>query len=159
MSDLETKLGELLTVNNLTLATAESCTGGLIAHMITNVSGSSKYFERGLITYSNDSKIGLLNVPEKTIIEFGAVSAQTAKAMALGVRNLAGTDLGLAVTGIAGPGGGTPEKPVGLVFIALSGPEQLKVQEHRFSGSRLEIKKRTAQAALKIIIEHIEDKS
>jgi nicotinamide-nucleotide amidase len=110
MGKIEIELGELLIKRNLTLATAESCTGGLIADMITNVSGSSRYFERGVVTYSNESKIELLKVPLETIEKFGAVSEESATAMATGIKGLAGTDLGLAVTGIAGPSGGTPEK-------------------------------------------------
>lgn len=165
MSDFEHKLGELLIKKQMTLATAESCTGGLIAHKITNIPGSSQYFECGLVTYSNDSKIDQLKVPTETIIEFGAVSVQTARAMALGVRELARTDLGLAVTGVAGPTGGTPEKPVGLVFIAVTKPDHVahmeidvEVQEHRFSGARMDIKQQTADTALKIILDILENK-
>jgi nicotinamide-nucleotide amidase len=152
MSELETELSELLSSLNMTLATAESCTGGLIANRITNVSGSSRYFERGVITYSNESKIDLLDVPLETIERYGAVSSETAVAMANGVRNLAKTDLGLAVTGIAGPDGGTPEKPVGLVFIALARNDYTECKKLQFDGSRTEIKEKTANAALEIVI-------
>ena len=152
---IEEELSELLIAHKLTLATAESCTGGLIANLITNVSGSSKYFERGLITYSNDSKIELLNVPLKTIERFGAVSEEVAIAMARGVRELARTDLGLAVTGIAGPTGGTPEKPVGLVYIALASENKVKPFKFNFQGNRLEIKQQTANTALEIVIDHL----
>jgi nicotinamide-nucleotide amidase len=156
MTELEVILGELLISRNLTLAIAESCTGGLIANRVTNVSGSSKYFELGVVSYSNDSKIELLNVPLKIIESFGAVSSETAIAMATGVKELAKSNLGLGVTGIAGPTGGTTEKPVGLVFIALTTEETVNSHKFNFSGSRLEIKTQTADAGLKIVIDHLE---
>ena len=155
MNDIETKLLELFSGRNLTLATAESCTGGLIANRITNISGSSKYFERGVITYSNQSKIELLNIPFQVIEEYGAVSQETAVAMAEGVRNLAKTDLGLAVTGIAGPTGGSPDKPIGLVHIALVSSKGIEHKKYKFCGSRLEIKKQTADEALKLLLNYI----
>ena len=134
-----------------TIATAESCTGGLIAHRLTNVPGSSNYFMQGAITYSNDSKVKILSVPEELIINYGAVSEHVAKAMAEGVRNLANSTWGLAVTGIAGPSGGTGEKPVGLVYMAISHQDFTKAEVHRFTGNREEIKQRTAQAALNLV--------
>jgi PncC family amidohydrolase len=155
MGKIEIELGELLIKRNLTLATAESCTGGLIADMITNVSGSSRYFERGVVTYSNESKIELLKVPLETIEKFGAVSEESATAMATGIKGLAGTDLGLAVTGIAGPSGGTPEKPVGLVYIALASENKVEAFKFNFQGTRLEIKLQTANTALEILINHL----
>ena len=156
MTELEVRLGELLASHNLTLATAESCTGGLIANRITNVSGSSKYFERGVISYSNDSKVELLKVPLKTIESYGAVSSETAVAMAAGVKELAKSNLGLSVTGIAGPTGSTQDKPVGLVYIALATDETVNSHKFKFSGSRLEIKAQSADAALQIVIEYLE---
>ena len=155
MTGLEAEIGELLILRKLTLATAESCTGGLIANRITNISGSSVYFERGVITYSNNSKIELLKVPRETLEKFGAVSAETARAMASRVRELAKTDLGLGVTGIAGPTGGTPEKPVGLVFIALANAKNVEDHEFKFQGNRIEVKQQTSDAALKIIINYL----
>jgi nicotinamide-nucleotide amidase len=113
--ELEEALGRILTERGLTIAVAESCTGGLIADKITNVSGSSMYFERGVVVYSNQSKTELLNVPKELIKTHGAVSKEVAEAMAAGVRRLAGTDIGISTTGVAGPTGGTSEKPVGLV--------------------------------------------
>ncbi len=155
MLELEKEVGELLNKQNFTLATAESCTGGLIAHRLTNVPGSSIYFECGVVTYSNESKIELLNVHLESIERFGAVSAEVAEAMAKGVRDLAKTTLGLGVTGIAGPSGSTSEKPVGLVYIGLAKPENVEVHEHRFTGTRLEIKKQSAETALGIILDHL----
>jgi len=155
MTELEHQLGELLKMHKLTLATAESCTGGLIANRITNIPGSSDYFERGIITYSNESKIELLKVSRETIEKYGAVSSETAEAMAKGVLSLANTDLGLGVTGIAGPSGGTTEKPVGLVYIALASDRGVIHKKFNFTGNRLEIKQQTAEAGLKIIIEFL----
>ncbi len=152
-NNLELELGELFTKNKITLATAESCTGGLIGHRITNVPGSSKYFERGVIVYSNDAKIALLKIPAETLERYGAVSPETARAMADGIKALAQTDLGLAVTGIAGPSGGTADKPVGLVYIALATAEGTESQEFRFEGTRDAIKAQTADAALEMVVE------
>jgi PncC family amidohydrolase len=151
----EIQIGEILTERKLTIATAESCTGGLIGHRITDVPGSSNYFERGMIVYSNDAKMECLNVHKETIEHFGAVSSETAIAMAEGIKNSSRTNIGLAVTGIAGPSGGTPEKPVGLVYIALATDEGTKVQEFRFDGNREDIKMQTAEAALGIVIDFL----
>src|SRR3972149_5254967 len=118
---MEVVVGRLLHARGLTLALAESCTGGLIASRLTDVAGSSRYFERGLGVYSNAAKQTLLGVPEALLARYGAVSAECAEAMARGVRSHAGTDLGLSVTGIAGPGGGSPGKPGGTGFIGLAG--------------------------------------
>lgn len=153
---LEEVVGALLTLRKQTLALAESCTGGLISSMLTNVPGSSQYFERGVVSYSNEAKISLLDVSPKILEKHGAVSADTAIAMAEGVRWLAQTSFGLAVTGIAGPSGGTPEKPVGLVYIALAS-DQIETQWRRcrFSGDRLMIRTRAAQTALDMLRQHI----
>ena len=150
--DLESIIGELLSEKNLTIATAESCTGGLIANRLTNVSGSSRYFERGVISYSNESKIELLNVPIKVIETSGAVSEPTARAMAIGIKELSKTDLGLGVTGIAGPTGGSADKPVGLVYIGFATDDGVEVQKFNFSGNRIEIKQQTADASLDMIL-------
>jgi PncC family amidohydrolase len=153
---LEKRLGEILRKKKLTISVAESCTGGLISHRITNISGSSDYFEQGVITYSNKSKIQLLNVPKLILESFGAVSAETAKAMAEGVRTFSKSDLGLAVTGIAGPTGGTAQKPVGLVYIGLSSKIPTKVKEFKFSGSREVIKEQASDEAMKMVLLHFE---
>lgn len=152
---IEKEVGELLAKHNLTLAVAESCTGGLISHRITNVPGSSKYFEIGIVAYSNDAKVELLKVPKRVLKEHGAVSSQTAIAMAQGVRRVSRADLGLGITGIAGPAGGTEQKPVGLVYIALATERAVGYEEFRFKGERLEIKEKVADEALRILKEHL----
>ena len=145
---LEETIGKLLNDRELTIAVAESCTGGLICHRITQAAGSSDYFERGIVVYSNESKIEQLHIPPEIIEAHGAVSAETAAAMADGIRLVSRTGLGLATTGIAGPTGGTPEKPVGTVFIALADAEEALVERFQFSGTRAQIKTLTAQTAL-----------
>ncbi len=148
---LEEVVGERLRSQHRTLALAESCTGGLVGHRITNVPGSSEYFVRGYVVYSNAAKITDLGVNEDTIKQYGAVSPQTARQMAEGARRKSGADFGLAITGIAGPGGGSKEKPVGLVYISLATPGDTIVERYRFSGSREQIKQRSAQAALTLL--------
>jgi nicotinamide-nucleotide amidase len=147
-SSLEESLGRLLTVKGKTLAVAESCTGGLIGHRVTAVPGSSAYFERGLVVYSNQAKMDLLGVPDRTLKDHGAVSMETARIMADEIRTRARVDYGLATTGIAGPDGGTKEKPVGTVYIGLSSPEGTAVRRFRFTGGRSLIKELTAETAL-----------
>lgn len=149
--DLEMVVGNLLNQSGFSLATAESCTGGLIASRITNIPGSSDYFNYGIVSYSNEAKVQLLQVNEASLQQFGAVSETVAKEMAQGVRKLAKAHLGLSVTGIAGPGGGTPEKPVGLVYIALATEDTIKCQEFRFVGDRETIKGLTANGALNML--------
>ena len=148
---MEHAVARLLFEKKLTIATAESCTGGLIAKRLTDISGSSGYMERGVVTYSNRSKVELLGVPAKVIEEHGAVSKEAAEAMAAGIRWNANSDLGLSVTGIAGPTGGTPEKPVGLVYIGLATPEGVTVKAFNFPGDRSEIRWATSQRALDIV--------
>lgn len=157
---LEEVVGNLLKERNHTVALAESCTGGMIAAKLTNVPGSSAYFERGVVSYSNNAKISLLDVSPTVIERHGAVSAETAVAMAEGVRWVAQTTYGVSVTGIAGPAGGTKEKPVGLVYIALAS-EQDKTQWHRytFEGDRWMIRTRAAQTALNLLRQHIGEHS
>jgi len=139
----------LLRKKGLRLAVAESCPGGLLTHWVTTVPGSSDTLDRAFVTYSNRSKHELLGVPSRTLKLFGAVSRETAQAMAQGVRKRSRTDLGVAITGIAGPGGATKEKPVGLVYLALSGPgNEHQVWKCLFSGTRSEIQERSAQTAL-----------
>jgi nicotinamide-nucleotide amidase len=149
--EMEEILGALLLQRKMTISVAESCTGGLIGGRITNVAGSSAYFERGVVTYSNAAKAELLGVPADLIERHGAVSRETAKAMAQGMRERAKTDLGLAVTGIAGPTGGTQEKPVGIVYIALASPDGVTVNEHRLLGTRSQVRQRTAQMAMDMV--------
>ena len=137
-----------LTAKGLTLALAESCTGGLIGDRLTDIPGSSVFLERGVVSYSNASKTALLGVPEEVLREHGAVSAETARLMAEGVRKSAGTDLGLAVTGIAGPSGGTEAKPVGTVFMALADGRTTVCRPQGFRWDRRRNKVWASQAAL-----------
>jgi nicotinamide-nucleotide amidase len=154
--ELEKVVGDLLRSKNLTLAVAESCTGGYICHRITNISGSSAYFNRGVISYSNEAKVDLLSVDENLLRKFGAVSAEVAMAMAEGVRVKSNTDVGLSVTGIAGPTGGTPEKPVGLVYIGYSDKLETIAEKYYFSDDRVRFKERTSQAALDLLRKKIQ---
>jgi nicotinamide-nucleotide amidase len=132
----------------LRIATAESCTGGLVAHTFTNISGSSDYFDRGVISYSNEAKKELLGVQESFLLEFGAVSEQVAKSMAEGVRLKSNVDIGIATTGIAGPTGGSKDKPVGLVYIAISTKKETIVKRFIFQGDRIQNKKCTCNEVL-----------
>ncbi|MBM4295303.1 MAG: competence/damage-inducible protein A [Deltaproteobacteria bacterium] len=145
---LEDLVGQLLRAKGLSLAVAESCTGGLIGHRLTNIAGSSDYFLGGVISYSNEAKMDLLRVPPETLARRGAVSAETAVAMARGVRAVFRADVGLSVTGIAGPTGGSPEKPVGTVYIGLATPQTVEWFHYLFHGGREEIKVLSAQMAL-----------
>ena len=149
---MEEVVGRLLSKQQRTVALAESCTGGLIGHRLTQVPGSSSYMDRGVICYSNRAKVELLGVPPELIERHGAVSAEVAAAMAKGVRERSGVSVGLSVTGIAGPGGGTAAKPVGLVYIGLNADDGASiVKEHRFHGDRSVIKLRSSQAALDLL--------
>ena len=148
---LEGIVASMLTDKNLTLAVAESCTGGLITDRLTDIPGSSNFFERGVISYSNKSKTDLLGVPDDILRDFGAVSEQTAVLMAEGIRRIAGTDLGLATTGIAGPTGGTEEKPVGTVFITLADGGKTVCRNYSFRWDRRRNKTITSQVALMMI--------
>src|SRR6185369_13993636 len=131
---LEVRVGHTLLQRNLTLAVAESCTGGLIGHRLTNVPGSSTYFLGGVISYAYDAKERLLGVSHTTLYDFGAVSEQTAREMARGARRALGADVALSVTGIAGPGGALPGKPVGLTWIALSSRDADEARQYLWSG-------------------------
>lgn len=148
---LEQIVGYYLQMRSATLAVAESCTGGLIGERLTSVSGSSRYFAGGALVYSNEMKTKLADVPKKLIQEHGAVSAEVAKALAEGIRKRCGATWGLAVTGIAGPGGGTPEKPVGLVYHAVSSGEKSDVVERRFVGDRERVRRWASQQALDLL--------
>jgi nicotinamide-nucleotide amidase len=149
---LEGLVANALTEKKRTLAVAESCTGGLITDRLTDVPGSSAFLERGVVTYSNASKIALLGVPESVLAAHGAVSEETARLMAEGVRRLAGTDLGLAVTGIAGPTGGTEAKPVGTVYIALADGQRTLCRHHALRWDRRRNKVVAAQTALLMLL-------
>jgi nicotinamide-nucleotide amidase len=138
---------------NLNIATAESCTGGLIGHTLTNISGSSEYFDRGIISYSNRSKMELLGVSEVMLKEHGAVSEEVAKTMADGIRKRSNVAIGISTTGIAGPTGGTKEKPVGLVYIAISTEKDTIVKKFTFPGDRLQNKVNACNVALNTLLD------
>jgi nicotinamide-nucleotide amidase len=150
-SGLETVVGSLLRERGATLACAESCTGGLIGHRLTEVAGSSDYFLESAVVYANRAKVRRLGVPARLIERHGAVSAPVARAMAAGVRKTAGADYGLAVTGVAGPGGGTARKPVGLIHFALAHARGTAVERHIFAGGRSAIKFQASQKALDML--------
>jgi nicotinamide-nucleotide amidase len=149
--ELEHTIGRLLSERKMTLSVAESCTGGLIADRITNAPGSSRYFERGIITYSNKSKIEELGVPEALLRDRGAVSREVAESMAFGIRTKSNSDIGLSTTGIAGPTGGTAEKPVGLVWIGFSDKNETLALRFNFGDDRRRFKERASQAALELV--------
>ncbi|MBQ8802382.1 MAG: CinA family protein [Tyzzerella sp.] len=148
---LEEKIVKELQKRAFTITTAESCTGGLLAGRILNVSGASEVYNEGYITYSNESKERLLNVLHDTLERYGAVSRQTAEEMSRGAAHAAKADIGLSTTGIAGPGGGTPEKPVGLIYVGCSINGAVTVQECRFQGNREENRNGAVEAALELL--------
>ena len=148
---MEAMVGQYLRARYLTLATAESCTGGLIGHRLTQVPGSSGYFDRALVCYSNQAKQDLLGVSPHALRRYGAVSAQVVRSMARGVRKRSHTSIGLGITGIAGPDGGSKQKPVGLVFIGLDSPSGTKSWRFQFHGDRQTIQMRSSQAALDVL--------
>lgn len=152
---LEEVLGEKLKTKRYTVATAESCTGGLIAHRITNVPGSSEYFSGGVVTYSNTAKMRLLGVRLESLETVGAVSEEVAREMASGARRLFGADVAVGVTGIAGPGGGTEGKPVGLVYVSVASARGAVVERNEFSGERTDVKSQTADRALQLLLEQL----
>ena len=153
ISQLAQEIGQRLTRKAQFLAVAESCTGGQICHELTNISGSSGYFRGGVVAYANDIKIKLLKVPAEVIERHGAVSAQCVEYMAGGVAELFECQYGIGVSGIAGPGGGSAQKPVGTVFIAVKSPSSTKIYEHRFNGNRREIKKQAVRSALEHLLD------
>jgi nicotinamide-nucleotide amidase len=148
--DISNKIASALRARGWSCATAESCTGGGIALAITSIAGSSDYMQGGIVAYSNDVKRTLLSVSQMTLDSVGAVSDTCAREMALGVRNALGTDVGISSTGIAGPGGATARKPVGLVYIAVSTPEAEEVRELRLSGNRQHVMRESARLALEL---------
>jgi PncC family amidohydrolase len=156
---LEHRLAAALVDRNLTLATAESCTGGGLSYLLTTIPGASAFFIGGVIAYRNDVKSHLLEVPQETLTHHGAVSAQTAMAMAEGCRRRFKTDVAVSITGIAGPSGGSPEKPLGLVYIAVASHKCTHVVEHHFAGDRAQVRESAIASALKLILKTIEDKT
>jgi len=139
----------------LTIATAESCTGGLVAHAITEIAGSSAYFRGGFVTYADDVKRDELGVAQELLAAHGAVSAQVARAMAEGARARLGADLAVAVTGIAGPGGGSAEKPVGLTYVGVADDAGVDVRRHQWTGDRTANKRDSALAALDLLLQRL----
>lgn len=154
----EEELVRLLAKKQMTITTAESCTGGLIAGTIVNVAGASDVLNEGYVTYSNEAKQRLVHVKAETLERFGAVSEETAREMAAGAAKAAGSDVAISATGIAGPGGGTKEKPVGLVYIGCCVGEEIQVKECRFSGTRLENRLQTVETALQLAVEMLQEK-
>lgn len=153
--DMETIVGNLLMSQGMRLAVAESCTGGLIAQRLTNIAGSSAYFLGGVVSYANSLKTKYLGVSEATLEKHGAVSREVAEAMAAGIRERSGADIGLAVTGIAGPEGGTEEKPVGTVYIGIATPDGNWVSKFQFEGDRHQIRELTAQTGLDLVRKYL----
>jgi PncC family amidohydrolase len=152
---LEIILGKLLRARGFRLAVAESCTGGLVGHRITNVPGSSTYYMGSVTAYAYEAKVRLLGVKWKTLEHYGAVSEETVLEMATGVRRALAADIGLSVSGIAGPGGGTPDKPVGLTWIGISAPDFSKAYCTMWPGDRLAVKEQSAEEALKLLVDYL----
>lgn len=155
VKNIEDRIGELLVNKRLTIATAESCTGGMVAARLVNYPGISEVFMEGAVTYSNAAKMNRLGVKDETLEIHGAVSHETAGEMAMGIAKTAGTDIGLSTTGIAGPGGGTQEKPVGLVFIGLCINGKILTRELKLSGDRQSIRERAALEVLEWLEEEL----
>jgi PncC family amidohydrolase len=153
--ELARRLFDVCVDRGLTVATAESCTGGLVAHAITEIAGSSAYYLGGFVTYADDVKRDQLGVGAELLAAHGAVSAQVARAMAEGARTRLGTDLAAAITGIAGPGGGSDEKPVGLTYVAVADGTGVDVRRHLWSGDRSENKRDSAVAALELLLDRL----
>jgi PncC family amidohydrolase len=154
--DLAERLGAACVASGATIATVESCTGGLVGHLITEIPGSSAYYRGGFVTYSNELKQQSVGVPMDVLQAHGAVSAQTAVAMAVGGRERTGADLAVSVTGIAGPDGGTDAKPVGLTYVAVADPVGVAVRRFLWTGDRSDNKRRSAQAALELLLERLD---
>jgi nicotinamide-nucleotide amidase len=155
----ERAIGKILRENVWTLSIAESCTGGLVSDRITSISGSSDYFEGGIVSYSNRAKAMHLSIPVKVIERYGAVSPQVARRMAQGVRRAFGTTFGLSTTGVAGPAGGTKKTPVGRVFIAVSDGKRTRVSKEKFKGTRRAIKKQAAERSLELLYDFLLEKA
>ena len=157
--NLEIEVGKLLRECGLRLAIAESCTGGLIGHRLTNIPGSSTYYMGSITAYAYEAKVRLLGVTWETLEKYGAVSPETVTEMARGVREELAADIGISVSGIAGPGGGTEEKPVGLVYFCLSTVEGEWHRKMVFKGERVEVKEKAADYALQFLLEHLKAKN
>lgn len=153
---LEVKIGALLQQRGLSLAVAESCTGGLVGHRITNVPGSSDYFVGGIVAYAYEAKVGLLGVSWKTLENYGAVSRETVIEMARGARHALEADIGMAVSGIAGPGGGMPGKPVGLTWIGLSDGDFEHAWSYVWDGDRIQNKEHSAEQLLQLLVDYLQ---
>ncbi len=151
MKKILREIARKLIKENLTLAVCESCTGGMLGSIITSLSGSSKYFKGGIIAYSNEVKDKIVGVKNHTLKKFGAVSRETAREMAQGVRRRLGSDIGIGITGIAGPTGGTKEKPVGLVYISVADRHRTIINRYIFKGVRESIRKKACSAALEAL--------
>ena len=157
MMSIEERLVQTLAEMGLTISTAESCTGGMVASSIIDVAGASDVYNEGFITYSNEAKAKYLNVSEETLQKFGAVSEETVREMAFGCRNATGSDVAIVTSGIAGPGGGSVEKPVGLVYIACAYKDIIEVRCYKFDGDRTQIRKQATSKAIEIVMELIEN--
>ncbi|OGO53917.1 MAG: hypothetical protein A2Z32_00300 [Chloroflexi bacterium RBG_16_69_14] len=156
LADLAARLGQRCVALGLHIATVESCTGGLVGHLVTEVPGSSAYFVGGFVTYSDELKRETVGVPHDVLAAHGAVSAQVAMAMATGGRARTGADLAVSVTGIAGPAGGSPSKPVGLTYVAVADALGVAVRRHLWTGDRSENKRQSAAAALELLLERVD---
>jgi PncC family amidohydrolase len=152
---LEVRVGSHLILRRMKLSLAESCTGGLVSHRITNVAGSSEYFLGGIVAYSNEAKFSMLHVSPQTLETHGAVSRETVLEMARGARDTFQADIAASVSGIAGPGGGTSSKPVGTVWLCLASPDGDWAREYHFSGNREQIKSTSADAVLKLVLDYL----
>ena len=152
---LEVRVGDQLRAHGLTLAVAESCTGGLLMHLLTNVAGSSAFLLGGIVAYAYEPKVALLGVNQDELVQYGAVSEVVAAQMARGARKAFGADLAVSITGIAGPGGGMPGKPVGLTYIGLDAPDTAYVIRRVWPGNREENKRYSADAALELLLEYL----
>ena len=153
---IEERLVKLLIENGKKVSTAESCTGGLVAKRITSVAGSSACFDLGVVTYANEQKVKVLGVSEENLKNFGAVSEAVALEMSKGAKRISGADFALGITGLAGPGGATPDKPVGLVYISICGENIHKAEEFIFSGTRDEVREKASEEAIKLVIKELE---
>ena len=166
MEELETQqldvakaCAKLFTLQNLTVSVAESCTGGRLSSILTDIPGSSEYYKMGMVVYSNQAKIQFVGVNHEIIHQHGAISKQTAYELAAGIKKLANTNIGIGITGIAGPTGGSPEKPVGTVYIGVVIDDEAKINKYIFSGNRAQNKRQFTLAALNMILEMLRSKS
>lgn len=155
---LEEKIGKMLRDNHLTLAAAESCTGGLVGHRVTNVAGSSDYYVGSVTAYANETKMRILGVRPETLEAHGAVSSETVIEMSEGICRALNASLGIAISGIAGPGGGTSEKPVGTVWFGVAGPQGTHTRRFQFTGDRIAVKDQAAETALQLGIDYLNGK-